>query len=102
MQEVVDRQFAVQSDLTSGNHLPFNLQTLLDSLAGRQECLFEALVHFHQLDVVRLEDVLGEAERDLVAPLSGRYLDQQKLLHRLKVCGGVPGNCFHSYTCLAG
>ena len=87
---MADRQFAVQSDVTSGKESSLNLRALLDSLAGRQERLFEALVHFHQLDVVRLEDVLGSAEREVVAPFTGRYADQQKLLHRLKVCGILP------------
>ena len=39
-------------------------------------------MHFHQLEVVRLEDVLGSAEREVVAPLNGRiqkrkYVQQQ-------------------------
>ena len=59
----------MQSDVTSGKESSLNLRALL---AGRQERLFEALVHFHQLEVVRLEDVLGSAEREVVAPLNGR------------------------------
>ena len=29
-------------------------------------------MQFHQLDVVQLEDILGSAEREVVAPLNGR------------------------------
>ena len=92
IQEVVERHSAVQSSLSPDQPPSVDLQALLDSMSEKQERLFENLVHFLQLEVVRLADVLEESERLLgEGPLTtGGYVDQQTQLHRLKV--GRHGN----------
>ena len=48
--------------------------------------LLQGVVHFHRLEMVRLEQCIGEAERRLVdSPLAVGYVDQQQKLHQLKV-----------------
>ena len=66
-----------------------SLLSLLSALGAKQEGLFQAMVHFHQLDLVRQEQLLMEAERKLTdSPQSGGYIEQQKQIHRLRVGGG--------------
>ena len=101
MQEVVERHSSMQSSLTPDQPSSVDLQALLDSMAEKQERLFESVVHFLQLEVVRLADVLEESERLLgEGPLATEgYVDQQTQLHRLKV--GRHGNIVVViYTCL--
>ena len=84
---MVERHSVVQSSLTPDQPSLVDLQALLDSMSEKQERLFESVVHFLQLDVVRLADVLEESERMLgEGPLTTEgYVDQQTQLHRLKV-----------------
>ena len=88
----MERHSAVQSSLSPDQPPSVDLQALLDSMSEKQERLFESVVHFLQLEVVRLADVLEESERLLgEGPLTtGGYVDQQTQLHRLKV--GRHGN----------
>ena len=76
IQEVVERHSAVQSSLTPDQPPSVDLQALLDSMSEKQERLFENLVHFLQLEVVRLTDVLEESEHLLgrvPSPLKGTW-----------------------------
>ena len=84
---MVERHSIVQSSLTADQPSSVDLQALLDSMAEKQERLFESAVHFLQLETVRLADVLEEAERLLgEGPLATEgYVDQQTQLYRLKV-----------------
>ena len=102
MQEVVERHSSMQSSLTPDQPSSVDLQALLDSMAEKQERLFESVVHFLQLEVVRLADVLEESQRLLgEGPLATEgYVDQQTQLHRLKV--GRHGNIvvvIHVWKC---
>ena len=89
---MVERHSVVQSSLTPDQPSLVDLQALLDSMSEKQEGLFESVVHFLQLEVVRLADVLEESERLLgEGPLTTEgYVDQQTQLHKLKV--GRHGN----------
>jgi len=89
---VIERHSIVQSSLTPDQPSSVDLQGLLDSMTEKQERLFESVVHFLQLETVRLADVLEEAERLLgEGPLTTEgYVDQQTQLYRLKV--GRHGN----------
>ena len=93
IQEVLDRQSAVQASLTFGQPSSLDLQALLDSLVKKQEHVFEGMTHFLQLDKEWLVDVLEEANSRLgeLGPFLTRgYLELQIQLHRLKVGEGLP------------
>ena len=55
-------------------------------MSSKQEQLFQGVVHFHTMEVARIEAGLDQAERKLAeSPLIKGYIEMQRHLHKLKV-----------------
>ncbi len=71
--------------------LTFDPSDLTSQLAAKQEQLFQALVHFHIIELATYENALEEAERmreeegGRGAGVGSNYVEQQKRMMNLKV-----------------
>ena len=76
-----------RSQIDDSLELSFKVDSLLKQMTSKQEQLFQGVVHFHRTELARIEAGLDEAERKLAeSPLIKGYIEQQKHLHKLKVC----------------
>ena len=90
-----------QAQIDDSLELSFKFDSLVKLMSSKQEQLFQGVVHFHTSELARIGVKLDEAERKLAeSPLIKGYVEQQKHLHKLKVCSVVSCVCMCSGVCV--